>query len=124
FTLRAIMLTRTRDEWVALAADHDLPIGPVNLRVADLVADPQFRGRNVFVEHHHPYAGDFTYIGPPLLVDGRPYEIRRPAPLAGEHSTEVLAELGYDRDRIERLTEQGVVRVAEDTSLIPTGGAK
>jgi crotonobetainyl-CoA:carnitine CoA-transferase CaiB-like acyl-CoA transferase len=121
YTLREIMLTRTRDEWVAFAADNDLPIGPVNLRVADLVRDPQFRARSVFVDDHHPYAGDFTYIGPPLLVDGQPYEIRRPAPLAGEHSTEILAEIGYGADRIDHLTAHGIVRSADAERPTPTG---
>jgi crotonobetainyl-CoA:carnitine CoA-transferase CaiB-like acyl-CoA transferase len=109
YTLREIMLTRTRDEWVAFAAENDLPIGPVNMRVADLLEDPQFRSRNLFVDHRHPHAGDFTYIGPPLVVGDHPYEIRRPAPLAGEQSIEILSELGYDETRIEQLTKNGVV---------------
>lgn len=112
YTLREIMLTRTRDEWTAFAADHDLPIGPVNLRVSDLLTDPQFRARSVFVDERHPHAGDFTYLGPPLMIDGQPYEIRRPAPLAGEHSSEILSEIGYDDARIARLNEKGVVRGA------------
>ncbi|HVW32460.1 MAG TPA: CoA transferase, partial [Acidimicrobiia bacterium] len=99
-SLRDIMLTRTRDEWLELAKAHRLPIGPVNVNVSDLVADPQLQERGVFVEGHHPHAGDFTYLRPPALVDAQEFEVARPAPLAGEHSTEILGELGYDGRRI------------------------
>lgn len=110
YKLRDIILTRTREEWLALAAGHDLPIGPTNVTVAEMLADPQLRSRNVFVDVQDPVAGDFTYLGSSAVIDGEPYVLHRPAPLAGEQSAEILDELGYDSDRVAKLFEDKVVR--------------
>ena len=90
--LRDILATRTQAEWVRLAAAEDLPIGPAH-RAADLSADPHLSARQILVPGHHPVAGDFTYIGEPVIVSGQPYEHPRGAPLLGEHTQEILDEL-------------------------------
>jgi crotonobetainyl-CoA:carnitine CoA-transferase CaiB-like acyl-CoA transferase len=107
--LRGIMLTRTRDEWLEVAAQHHLPIGPVNVNVPDLLRDPQMQARGIFVEGHHPQAGEFTYLRAPALVEGQEFEVERPAPLAGEHSAEILGELGYSEDDIKDLGERRIL---------------
>jgi crotonobetainyl-CoA:carnitine CoA-transferase CaiB-like acyl-CoA transferase len=103
------MLTRTRDEWLEVAAQHHLPIGPVNVNVPDLLRDPQMQARGIFVEGHHPQAGEFTYLRAPALVEGQEFEVERPAPLAGEHSAEILGELGYSEDDIKDLGERRIL---------------
>ena len=107
--LQEVFLTRTQAEWVALAAKERLPIGPAHQGVPSLRDDPHLRTRQIVVEGDHPVAGSFTYVGEPVVVDGQPYEVRRPAPSLGEHTDEVLAELGYDDARIEQLKKDGVV---------------
>ena len=54
-------------------------------------------------------SGQFTYVGSPVIVDHEPFEIRRPAPNLGQHTDEVLFELGLDRETIARLRDEQVV---------------
>jgi len=108
-TLQAIFRSRTQAEWVQLAIAADIPIGPAHQGVGALRDDPHLASRQILLESDHPQAGAFTYVGSPVIVDGEPFRVRRPAPALGEHSRELLDELGYDADAIERLRTDGVV---------------
>jgi crotonobetainyl-CoA:carnitine CoA-transferase CaiB-like acyl-CoA transferase len=106
--LQEIFATRTFDEWLALGMAEDFPIGPTN-RVADLVDDAQISAREVIVESRHPQAGPFVYVGTPVIVSDQPYEIRRHAPELGEHTFEILRELGHSTSEIQEWKEEGIV---------------
>lgn len=105
-----IMAKRTLEEWMALAVAHHLPIGPAHRSIAEVAAEPQFAAREIFIENRHPVAGDMTYIGSAAMVDEQPYAVRRPAPGHGEHTDEVLSELGYGSGEIEELRGAGVIK--------------
>ena len=107
--LQAIFATRTQAEWFAFAREHRLPLGPAHQRVAELRDDPQIAARQILVEGEHPVAGPFTYVGEPVIVDGEPYRVRRPAPALGEHTDELLAELGRSAADIAALRAEGIV---------------
>ena len=107
--LQAIFSTRTQAEWVGFARDHRLPLGPAHQRVAELRDDPQIAARQIIVEGEHPRAGSFTYVGEPVIVDGGPYQLRRPAPALGEHTDELLGELGRSAADIAALRDDGVI---------------
>ena len=107
--LQAIFSTRTQAEWVGFARDHRLPLGPAHQRVAELRDDPQIAARQIIVEGEHPAAGSFTYVGEPVIVDGEPYQLRRPAPALGEHTDELLGELGRSAADIAALRDDGVI---------------
>jgi crotonobetainyl-CoA:carnitine CoA-transferase CaiB-like acyl-CoA transferase len=107
--LQEIFRTRTQAEWVAMAAEEHLPIGPSLQGAQSLRDDPHLAGRTILVDDKHPAAGPFTYVGEPVLVDGGEYSVRRPAPELGEHTDEILRGLGYDAERIQRLRHTGVV---------------
>jgi crotonobetainyl-CoA:carnitine CoA-transferase CaiB-like acyl-CoA transferase len=74
-----------------------------------VIADPQVRHNGTLVEREHPTAGVIRQPRPPARFDRTPSEPGRLAPLLGEHSDEILAELGLDADARRRLREDGVV---------------
>lgn len=94
----------TRDEILALAAEHRLTIGPV-LDVVDALADEHYRARETIVEMEDGVV--LQNVVPRL--SGTPGAIRLPAPKLGEHNAEVYGELGLDADELARLAEDGVV---------------
>jgi crotonobetainyl-CoA:carnitine CoA-transferase CaiB-like acyl-CoA transferase len=89
--LRDIIASRPQADWIRIAAEYELPIGPAH-QPEDLLTDPHLAARQILVQGHHPHAGEFTYIGEPVIVSGQPYDTPRPAPLLGEQTNEVLSE--------------------------------
>jgi len=92
--LQDVFSTRTLAEWTQIGADAGLPISPAHQSLADVANDPQIIARHVFVDDFHPVAGEFSYVGSAARVDGQNYEVRRHAPAPGEHTRELLDELG------------------------------
>jgi crotonobetainyl-CoA:carnitine CoA-transferase CaiB-like acyl-CoA transferase len=85
----------TRAELYTLFQSHGVPCFPVQ-SVAELLQAPQYRDRGVIVEQHHPVAGTIRQPGPSIRYSATPWELRRPAPLLGQHNAEVFAEFGID----------------------------
>jgi crotonobetainyl-CoA:carnitine CoA-transferase CaiB-like acyl-CoA transferase len=107
--IQAVIATRSQQDWVELALAHDLPISPSHETVEDLRSDAQLAARGIFIDATSSDGNGFTAIGQPALIDGaRPSQVR-PAPRLGEHSAEILAELGYSSPEIERLRVDGVI---------------
>lgn len=107
--IQKIIGERTQTEWVALAAAHDLAIGPA-LQQDELRGDPQLSARGAFADAVHPVAGPFTHVTLPALVDGRrSTEIRYHAPALGEQTVEILTEIGQDPASIAALRDAGVI---------------
>ncbi|MEY2570192.1 MAG: hypothetical protein QOE63_542 [Acidimicrobiaceae bacterium] len=104
-----IFRSRTRDGWLELSARWRLPIGPVHERPTDLPRDPQLRSRQIFHEAVHPVAGPFSYVGSPAVIADQPYEIAHHAPRHGEHTAQLLTELGYDAEAQATLVRDGIV---------------
>jgi formyl-CoA transferase len=108
--LQAIFHTRDLAWWMELAAEHGLPIGPNYSSATELLGDEHFRVRGIFVDAEHPVAGPFTYVGRPSILRDEPsYRVRRPAPMMGEHSSEILDELGYTPEQILAFGPHGIV---------------
>jgi formyl-CoA transferase len=86
----------------------DVPCGPV-LDTADLIADAHLKAREMIVEVPHQQRGTFTTVGCPLKLSDSSVEITS-SPLLGEHTEEILrAVMGYDKDEVEKLRQEGVV---------------
>ena len=107
--VRAKLTGATSAEWLERFRAADIWAGPV-YGYADLVADPQIAHNRIFVEYDHPTEGRVKTPGFPIRFSKTPSTVERGAPLVGEHSREVLGELGLDKDTVERLIAAGVVR--------------
>jgi len=107
--IQEIIGSRDRQYWLDLAVTHRLPIGPVNDGAREVRDDPQIRERGLFVEVQSDTGEPFVYIGEPVSVLGQPYRTPTPAPKLGEHTEEILGELGYARDEIEDLRRTHVI---------------
>lgn len=107
--LNEVFATRTCEEWVDLAVRHRFPLGPAPSTLAEMAEDRQIRSRSILVEGHHPDAGPFVYMGSPAVLDGKGFRVRRHAPALGEHTTEVLTEIGYTASGLDALREQNVI---------------
>ncbi|MDO8671935.1 MAG: CoA transferase [Dehalococcoidia bacterium] len=101
-------LDRTKSEIFLKGQAANVLVGPLNT-MEDIANDPQFESREFFVEVEHPAMGKLTMPGAPYKMAETPWEMRRPAPLLGQHNEEVLGSLGYDRENLVKLREAGVI---------------
>jgi crotonobetainyl-CoA:carnitine CoA-transferase CaiB-like acyl-CoA transferase len=107
--LEAIFATRSRDEWEAFAARHDVCLAPI-LEGDEPRRDPQLAARGAFVEVPLPRSGaSLPAVGTPIRVRGAARPPARPGPAPGEHTDEVLREAGFTPGEIESLRTAGVV---------------
>jgi crotonobetainyl-CoA:carnitine CoA-transferase CaiB-like acyl-CoA transferase len=107
--LRRTFKTASAAEWVERLAKLDVEIGPVRTP-AEAFDDPQLASRRMVVGTTHPEAGRIEQIGSPLRAGRDAPESRRTrAPAVGADTHSVLRELGYDRERISRLRDAGIV---------------
>lgn len=97
---------RTVAEAVDLLNDHGIPAAP-SQTIPEAVEMEQFDHRGTFREFDHPRFGSLTLTDTPLSLSRDAPAIRRPAPALGEHGREVLAELGYDDERIAAYARDG-----------------
>ncbi len=106
--LARIFKQRTREEWVRLFLEANVAGGPVN-GPEDLAADPHLAAHHLLGETEHPEGGRISLFTTPIRLAGQRFEFRRPPPRQGQHTDELLRELGYTPADIARLREGGVV---------------
>ena len=100
--------TRASAEWVREFEAAGVPVGPIN-KIGDVLADPQVKARDMVVEVEHSRAGKTPAIGLPIKFSETPGKVERGAPVLGEHTEQVLADLGYSASAIEQLRKDGAV---------------
>jgi crotonobetainyl-CoA:carnitine CoA-transferase CaiB-like acyl-CoA transferase len=99
---------RASPEWIEAFEAAGVPVGPVNT-IGDMLGDPQVAAREMVIEVDHPRAGRTRAIGMPVKFSEARADLTRPAPLLGQHSREVLAELSYSAEEIAALARDGAV---------------
>ncbi|MEU2428439.1 CoA transferase [Streptomyces sp. NPDC007861] len=104
---------RTTAEWLELFDERGIWAGPVH-SYAEVVADPQVRHNGSFVTYRHPAEGEVTTPGFPYTFSATPPAVHRGAPLTGEHTRELLDELGYPPERVSALLADGVVTARQE----------
>jgi crotonobetainyl-CoA:carnitine CoA-transferase CaiB-like acyl-CoA transferase len=102
------LATRTAAEWVERLAEAEVPAGPV-LNVEQCFANEQVQTLPVVAEVDHPVLGHQKLLGPGVNLERTPPGICSPTPEHGEHTDEVLGELGYSSEDVARLHRDGVV---------------
>jgi crotonobetainyl-CoA:carnitine CoA-transferase CaiB-like acyl-CoA transferase len=102
---------RTSADWIRDFDAAGVPVGPVN-KIGEMLSDPQVLARDMVVEVDHPTAGRVKALGMPVKFSDTPGEVARASPLLGQHTREVLEDLGYSSAEIDKLHEDGAVLVA------------
>jgi crotonobetainyl-CoA:carnitine CoA-transferase CaiB-like acyl-CoA transferase len=106
--IEAVTSHQPRAHWLSLFDANAIPCGPIN-DYAQVFADPQVRAREMVVETDHPTLGRIRALGSPIKMSGTPPNVRRRAPLLGEHTPEILKEAGFSEAEIETLFRSRVV---------------
>jgi crotonobetainyl-CoA:carnitine CoA-transferase CaiB-like acyl-CoA transferase len=106
--LDQVLATKTREEWAPLFDEHQLVWAPHSL-ITDIISDPQALVNNYFPLAEHPSGQKMRVVGSPFQLSKAPLEIRSSAPALGQHTEEVLLELGYGWEQIQELKDERVV---------------
>src|SRR5271168_4480232 len=99
-------------EWLQRLDTNDVPSAPV-LRRGEVIANEQVLARELTAEFDHPDIGRVRQPEPAARFDRTPAAIQGPAPRIGEHSADILAELGLEAAEIERLAAEKIVRLVK-----------
>ncbi len=106
--VEAIIRTKTRDEWYEILVKADVCVGKV-YDVEEVPRDPQVQHRQMVVEVEHPTHGRIKEFGIAIKMSETPGSVRRAAPVTGEHTEDVLKDLGFGADDIGGLRSRGVI---------------
>jgi formyl-CoA transferase len=106
--IATVVATRTTAEWVALLNAAGVPCGPI-YAMDQVFADPQVRHIGAAAPVRHPRLGELKLVNQAVRLSRTPATMARPTPERGEHSDEILRELGYDNTRIGELRSRGVI---------------
>ena len=107
--LEKALKTRPAQEWLHILNEGGVPCGAIN-SLAEVFAEPQVKAREMILEVPHPALGTVKVTGIPVKLSATPGQIKRPPPLLGEHTEEVLqAWLGMSAAEIQGLRGDGVI---------------
>ncbi|MBM3561346.1 MAG: formyl-CoA transferase, partial [Alphaproteobacteria bacterium] len=100
-------MTKTKFEAMEILNQYDIPCGPI-LSMKEIAYEPSLRTTGTVVEVDHPTRGKYLTVGNPIKLSDSPSEVTR-SPLLGEHTDEVLAELGFSREQVAAMRAENAV---------------
>jgi CoA:oxalate CoA-transferase len=103
-----IFASKTREEWMKILDEHGCISTPVQ-SIPEVVEDPQLLANKYVIELDHPTYGHTKTMGFPWDLSETPASWRRRAPNLGEHTDEVLIEIGYGPEELAKLREEGAI---------------
>src|SRR6188474_1826240 len=99
--------TKTKFEAMDILNGHDIPCGPI-LSMKEIADEPSLRATGTVVEVDHPTRGKYLTVGNPIKMSDSPADVKR-SPLLGEHTDEILAELGFGANEIAALRTEKII---------------
>lgn len=106
--LQAHFMSRPATDWLARLQAAGVPAGPVNT-LREVFSDSQVIHEGLRVDVAHPTAGTAALLGLPFAFSESPADVRLPPPLLGQHTDDILAELGYNDDEVAAWRDAGVI---------------
>ncbi len=106
--LRAIFAEHPAQHWVKLLTEAGVPVSMVNT-IGEALAHPQVEALGLVQEQEHPTAGPLRLLGVPVTLSETPGGIRTPAPLLGEHTAEILGQLGIAASELRELQANSII---------------
>jgi crotonobetainyl-CoA:carnitine CoA-transferase CaiB-like acyl-CoA transferase len=106
--LEKIFAGKTADEWLAILEKGGIPCGPI-YSVAEVLEHPQVHAREMVVERPHPKLKSVKMTGVPVKLSATPGAAGDAPPMLGQHTQEVLRDLGYQDADIDRLKKAGAI---------------
>lgn len=106
--INPVFETATSAHWVSVLEQHDVPAGPI-YKIGEMFDDPHIDQLNMTPSVDHPVRGAVRMIGQPVELSRTPAKMKTAAPDAGEHNTEILQEMGFSENEIQRLIDEKIV---------------
>ena len=106
--LTVIFIQKPTAHWIDVLERANVPTGPI-YNTEQMLADPQLHARGMICEVEHNTLGTVKTLGLPIKFSKTPVAFNRGAPVLGEHTVDVLGELGYASSTVEKLVDDGVI---------------
>jgi formyl-CoA transferase len=103
--IESVTAAQPKAHWLAAFEAHGIPCGPIN-SYAEAFADPHVQSREMVMELDHPTLGRMRSLGSPIKMSDTPPRVLRRAPLLGEHTEEVLREVGFSEEDVRRVLRE------------------
>ena len=107
--VKEVFLTKTRDEWFKILSEAETCVAPA-YEMQETFKDPHVLARNMVWEMDHPKVGKVKQMGSPMKLSDTPATFRNFAPLLGENTEELMKELGYSGEDINKLHDSGAIK--------------